>query len=59
MVISIVGDYGYIKVNKRIVDVVIEWIKENKEQIVGYFDCKLVFVQIYLMINNQIKECYR
>lgn len=31
MVISIVGDYGYIKVNKRIVDVVIEWIKENKE----------------------------
>ncbi len=59
MVTSIVGDYGHIKANKRIVDVAIEWIKENKEQIAGYSDRKSAFAQIYLMTNNQIKECYR
>ncbi len=59
MVSSIVGDFGHIKANKRIVDVAIEWIKENKEHIAGYSDHKSAFAQIYLMTNNQIKECYK
>ncbi|AUP77669.1 hypothetical protein [Flavivirga eckloniae] len=59
MVTSIIGDYGHIKANKRIVDVAIEWIKENKEHISGYSDNKSAFSQLYLLTNNQIKECYK
>ncbi|WP_109438668.1 hypothetical protein [Aquimarina sp. AU119] len=59
MVTSITGDYGHIKANKRIVDVAIKWIKENKEDISGYSDKKSAFAQIYLLTNNQIKECYK
>ncbi|NRB50044.1 MAG: hypothetical protein HRU41_20375 [Saprospiraceae bacterium] len=59
MVTSLVGDYGHIKANKRIVDVAIAWIKENKEDIAGYSDQKTAFAQIYLLTNDQIRECYR
>ncbi len=59
MVTSVVGDYGHIKANQRIVDVAIEWIKENKEQISGYSDSKSAFSQLHLLTNDQIKECYK
>lgn len=59
MVTSITGDNGHIKANKRMVDVAIEWIKENKEHILGYSDKKSAFAQIYLLTNSQIKECYK
>ncbi|MEL7123760.1 MAG: hypothetical protein AAFO07_30245, partial [Bacteroidota bacterium] len=59
MVTSIIGDYGHIKANKRIVDVAIEWIKKNKEHIPGYSDNNSPFAQIYLLTNNQIKECFK
>jgi len=59
MVTSINGDSGHIKANKRIVDVAIEWIKENKEHIVGYSDNRSAFAQIYLLTNKQIKDCYK
>ena len=59
MVSSIIGDYGHIKANKRMVEVAIEWIKQNKEHISGYSDNKSAFAQIYLLTNNQIKECYK
>jgi len=59
MVTSLIGDYGHIRANKRIVDVAIEWIKENTEHITGYSDHKSAFAQIYLLTNNQIKQCYK
>lgn len=59
MVTSVIGDYGHIKANKRIVDVAIEWIRENKEHILGYSDKKPAFAQMYLLTNHQIKECYK
>lgn len=59
MVTSIIGDYGHIKANKRIVDVAIDWIKENKEHIAGYSDHKSAFAQIYLLTNNQLRTCYK
>lgn len=59
MVTSLIGDYGHIKANKRIVDVAIEWIKKNKEHIAGYSDHKSAFAQIYLLTNSQIKECFK
>ncbi len=59
MITSITGDNGHIKANKKIVDVAIEWIKENKEDISGYSDNKSAFSQLYLLTNNQLKECYR
>lgn len=59
MVTSTIGEYGHIKANKRIVEVAIAWIKENKEQITGYSDARSAFSQIYLLTNKQIKECYK
>lgn len=59
MITSITGDNGHIKANKKIVDVAIEWIKENKEDISGYSDNKSAFSQLYLLTNDQLKECYR
>lgn len=59
MVTSTIGDYGHIKANKRIVEVAIEWIEENKEQISGYSDTQSAFSQMYLLTNHQIKECYK
>ncbi len=59
MITSMMGDYGHHKANKRIVDVAIEWIKENKEHISGYSDNKSAFAQIHLLTNHQIKQCYR
>ncbi len=59
MISSVVGDSGHIKANKRIVTIVIDWIKENKENISGYSENKSTFSQIYLLTNSQIKECYK
>ncbi|MEM9364161.1 MAG: hypothetical protein AAGA43_16080 [Bacteroidota bacterium] len=59
MLTSITGNNGHIKANKRIVDVVINWIKENKSDISGYSENKSAFSQLYLLTNNQIKECYK
>lgn len=59
MLTSTTGTSGHIKANKRMLDVAVEWIKENKEQIEGYSDDRSAFAQIYLLSNDQIKECYR
>ncbi len=59
MVTGANGDYGHHKANQRIVDVAVEWIKENKEHISGYSDTKSPFAQIYLLTTDQIKDCYR
>ena len=59
MVSNTTGNSGHAKANKRIVDIAIKWIKMNKEKIVEYSDNKAEFSQIYLMSNEQIKECYR
>ena len=59
MLTSITGNNGHIKANKRIADVAVNWIKENKEDILGYSDDKSAFSQLYLLTNTQIKECYK
>ncbi|MEM6805970.1 MAG: hypothetical protein AAF696_31525, partial [Bacteroidota bacterium] len=59
MITSTTGNSGHIKANKRIVDVAIEWIQENKEQIAGYDDKRSAFAQMYLLTNDQIKECFK
>lgn len=59
MITSITGDNGHSKANKKIVEVAIEWIKKNKKDISGYSDNKSPFSQLYLLTNDQLKECYR
>ena len=59
MITSTVGDNGHIKANKMIVEVAIDWISANKESIQGYSDSKSPFSQLYLLTNQQIKDCYR
>ncbi len=59
MVTSITGDFGHIKANKRIVDVAIKWIQQNKEHIAGYSDHRSPLSQLYLLSNLQIKECFK
>ncbi len=59
MVTRVTGNSGHFKANKRMVDIVINWIKENKKNIPGYTDNKSEFSQIYLLSNEQIKECYK
>ena len=59
MVSSTIGDYGHVKANKRIVEVAIDWIEQNKEQISGYSEHRSAFAQIYLLTNDQIKACYQ
>ena len=59
MVTDIRGNSGHFKANKRIVEIAIAWIKEHKEDILGYSDIKSAFSQIYLLTANQIKECYK
>lgn len=45
--------------NKRIVDIAIDWIKNNKNLIEGFSSDKPIFSQLYLLTNEQIKECYK
>lgn len=53
------GNSGHAKANKRIVDIAAEWIKMNKEKIAEYSSDKPDFSQIYLLTNEQLKECYK
>ena len=53
------GNSGHAKANKRIVDAAITWIEGNKETIAEYSESRPAFAQIYLMTNDQIRECYK
>jgi hypothetical protein len=53
------GESGHGLANKKIVDIAINWIKNNHEKMNRYSPDKSAFSQIYLMTNEQIKECYQ
>jgi hypothetical protein len=57
--VSGIGESGHDKANKRITDIAVSWIKNNKEKVIGFSEQKSEFSQIYLMTPEQIKECYR
>jgi len=59
MVTSVTGDFGHFRANKRIVDVVVKWIKENHPSISGYSSKTSAFSQIHLLKIHQIKECFK
>lgn len=50
---------GHDMANKRITEIAVNWIKNNKEKLIGFSELKSEFSQIYLMSNEQIKECYK
>lgn len=52
------GNSGHSRANRRITDLAVEWLRINKESVVGYSDKKSEFSQIHLMTNEQLKECY-
>ncbi len=53
------GESGHGLANKKIADVAIDWIGKNNKQINGFSSDKSLFSQLYLLTNEQIKECYR
>jgi hypothetical protein len=59
MVNGIGESSGHELANKKIVETAVNWIKNNKAMIDGYSDTKSEFSQIYLLKNEQIKECFK
>jgi len=59
MVNGIGESSGHELANKKIVETAVNWIKNNKAMIDGYSDTKSEFSQIYLLTNEQIKECFK
>jgi len=59
MVNSASGNSGHSKANQDIIDVVIKWIKNNEDKITGYSKDKSEFSQIYLLTDDQLRECYK
>jgi len=54
-----IGESGHGMANKKIVDTAIDWIKKNCGKIEGYTPDKSLLSQLYLLTNEQIKECYQ
>jgi hypothetical protein len=50
---------GHGLANKRIVDIAIDWVRNNYKQINGFSSDKSLLAQLYLLTNEQIKECYK
>lgn len=57
--ISDISESGHGLANKKIVEVAADWIVKNSTQIKGYASNKSPISQLYLLTNNQIKECYK
>lgn len=53
------GNSGHGMANRRIIDIAVKWIKNNKEQIPGFSENKSEFSQIHLLSTDQFKKCYR
>lgn len=53
------GESGHGKANKRIVDIGLEWMKNNSSKIPGLNPDKPLLPQMYLLNAEQVKECYR
>jgi len=53
------GESGHGKANKRIVDICLEWMKNNSSKIPGLNPEKPLLPQMYLLSAEQVKECYR
>lgn len=57
--VNVMGESGHSKANRRIIDVAIEWLKSNKDKVIGFSEDKSEFSQIYLMSVEQLKECFK
>lgn len=55
---SDIGESGHGKANKRIIEIALTWIENNKEKVDGFSEDKSVLSQIYLLSKDQIKESY-
>ena len=51
--------FGHGLANEWIIDTAEEWIKNNSNNISGFDQNRSLISQLYLLTNEQIKECYR
>ncbi len=54
-----ISESGHGLANKKIVDIANDWIRNNYKQINGFSSDKSLLSQLYLLTNEQIKECYK
>ncbi|MCD4819052.1 MAG: hypothetical protein K8S23_10215 [Candidatus Cloacimonetes bacterium] len=59
IMINGIGYFGHGLANKWIADTAEEWIKNNTDKINGFDQNRSLISQLYLLTNEQIKECYR
>jgi len=53
------GESGHGKANQRIVNIGLEWMKNNSSKIPGLNPDKPLLPQMYLLSAEQVRECYR
>ncbi len=57
--VNLISDSGHGQANKRINEIGLNWIINNSQLIEGFSPDKSLFSQLYLLTNEQIRQCYK